>query len=82
MNDHYWLINILRDGKYSAMELVVGARLIKKSETDLQFMTVIGSPLGASEPLVFDTADKVREFTENLRIPYCFTKKAFERYTS
>lgn len=81
MNDHYWLINILPDGKYGVIELVVRIKIVKESETNLRFVTEI-LPAFDGEEFIFDTAEAARAFCENLRSPYCFTKKAYERYTS
>lgn len=80
MFEHYWQIDILPDGKYGAIELVVRIKIVKESETNLRFVTEIVPALDGEE-FIFDTVAEARAFVENLRPPYCFTKKAFERYT-
>lgn len=83
MNGHYWLIDVLPDGKYSADEIVVGVRIIKESETNLRFMTEFYSPLGVGRKIVLDTREELESFISRISTPhYCFTKKAYKRFMS
>ena len=81
MFEHYWQIDILPDGKYSAIELVPYIEIVKESEVDLRFVTKIIPAIG-SEEIVLDNEAEVRALIKSIRNPYCFTKKAHVRFTA
>lgn len=81
MNDHYWLIGVNAEGHYFASEMVPYITLVKESETNLRFVTKVMPVIGGVD-VIFDTPDDAAVWLKHSRIPYCFTKKAYERFMS